>query len=127
MSNRFAAAQAWLSRMRQAHAVETMVYRRGEEAIEIEAWLGARANVADAERGVVLSEVSQVIGFAADQLVLGGAVARPQAGDVIERVAAGMTGRYRVTPTGDVTRGASEDCYQLDPHGIELAVFTIEQ
>jgi len=72
---------AWLNRQRVAHLSQCVVYRRGGEAVELAATLGATTvDVTDDTGATVRSPQTDFI-VSADALVLGGAPIVPKVGD----------------------------------------------
>ena len=79
--NMLSTGVAWLNRQRVAHLSQCVVYRRGGEAVQLAATLGATTvDVTDDTGATVRSPQTDFI-VSADALVLGGAVVTPRIGD----------------------------------------------
>lgn len=80
----------WLGGMRAEHLSRTVKYVRGAESVELSATLGStRYELTDDAGATVQAKATDFI-VAADELVLGGAVVKPQIGDRI-RLPAGAS------------------------------------
>jgi len=76
-------AVGWLGDMRNQHLSRTVTYVRGAESAELSATLGdTRYELTDDAGATVQAKAADFI-VAADALVLGGAVTKPQIGDRI--------------------------------------------
>lgn len=76
-------AVGWLGDMRSQHLSRTVTYVRGAESVELSATLGdTRYELTDDAGATVQAKATDFI-VAADELMLGGAVAKPQIGDRI--------------------------------------------
>ncbi len=83
-------AVGWLGDMRTQHLSRTVEYVRGPESVELSATLGStRYELTDDAGATVEAKATDFI-VAADELVLGGAVTKPQIGDRI-RLPAGAS------------------------------------
>ena len=76
-------AVSWLGDMRTRHLSRTVEYVRGAESVELSATLGStRYELTDDAGATVQAKATDFI-VAADELVLSGAVTKPQIGDRI--------------------------------------------
>ena len=81
-------AVGWLGDMRSQHLSRAVIYARGAESVELSATLGdTRYELTDDAGATVQAKATDFI-VAADELVLSGAVTKPQIGDRI-RLSAG--------------------------------------
>lgn len=119
MTNMLAWGASWLSDQLKQSAGESIIYRRGTDAIELVATIGATEYEADDGYGITVRLTSKDFLFEAAELILGGRVTVPQAGDVIDVQTCGGYERWEVMP---ITSGGQ--CYNLDPQGIRLRVHT---
>jgi len=73
----------WLGDMRSRHLSRAVTYTRGAESVELSATLGdTRYELSDEAGATVQAKATDFI-VAADELVLGGVVTKPQIGDRI--------------------------------------------
>lgn len=83
MPDMLESAVGWLGDMRSQHLSRTVTYVRGAESVELSATLGdTRYELTDDAGATVQAKATDFI-VAADELMLGGAVAKPQIGDRI--------------------------------------------
>ena len=85
-------ASAWLQGKRHDHAAQTVIYRRGALEICLRATIGRTEFTRDDEAGASIVAVSRDFLVRADDLMVDGAIGRPQAGDRI----------LESTPTGQI-------------------------
>jgi hypothetical protein len=83
-------AVGWLGDMRTQHLSRTVEYVRGAESVELSATLGSTRYELTDDAGATLEAKATDFIVAADELVLGGAAAKPQIGDRI-RLPAGAS------------------------------------
>jgi len=84
MGDLMAGRAAWLAAQRHAHMTETVTYRRGGDAVELAASRGhSDFEVAD-DYGIAIQVQTADFLVLADDLVLAGQAALPQASDCIE-------------------------------------------
>ena len=83
MPDMLESAVGWLGDMRSQHLSRTVTYARGAESVELSATLGdTRYELTDDAGATVQAKATDFI-VTADELVLGGAVTKPQIGDRI--------------------------------------------
>jgi len=90
-----------LDRTRRAHLSRTVVYRRGEDSVEISATIGSTAFDRTDEYGVVHRIESRDYLVAAADLMLGGEAVTPKAGDRITETGEARVHEYEVMSPGD--------------------------
>ena len=121
--NMLSTGVAWLNRQRVAHLSQRVVYRRGGEAVQLAATLGATTvDVTDDTGATVRSPQTDFI-VSADSLVLGGVVATPRIGDRIYVAAdTGKTLVYEVLslPDGRHYRPCDPDGRMLRIHAKQV-------
>ena len=100
MGNVLATASDWLARMRKAHAATAVVYRRGEDAIQIDVQKLSVNVELDRGDGVVIEAQRMDWVVAVEDLVFGGRKARPLEGDRIEHWMGSTKNIYEVMPLG---------------------------
>jgi hypothetical protein len=108
-----------LDRTRRAHLSRTVVYRRGDESVEIEATVGSTAFDRTDEYGVVYRIESRDYLVAAAALVLAGEAVTPKAGDRITE-----TGEARVHEYEVMSPGAAPAWRYSDPQRRTLRIHT---
>lgn len=101
MGDLLAKGSKMLDRTRRAHLSRTVVYRRGAESVEIEATVGSTEFDRTDEYGVVHRIESRDYLVAAADLVLGGDVVTPKAGDRITETGEARVHEYEVMSPGD--------------------------
>jgi hypothetical protein len=96
----FEVASAWLGAKRKVHLARPVTYRRGAEAVEVDATIGRSLFEAPDAYGVVVVTESRDFLIAAADLVLGGEPALPAAGDRVEELQDGNILTYEVMAPG---------------------------
>lgn len=100
---------------------ESIIYRRGTDAIELVATPHAANNMADAEYGIIIPENFMRFLLHRGDFIIQGTLNVPEVGDIIERTVGDYTKRYRVTvPPG------GQNCYRIDAQEEFLTVFAVE-
>jgi len=90
----------WLEGMRTAHASRLVVYVRGTDSVEVQATVGRTVFRLDKGYGVIERVEARDYLVLAVDLVLGGAVALPKAGDRIREVEGNKAFIYEVMAPG---------------------------
>jgi len=100
VGNVLANASDWLARMRKRHAATPVVYRRGQDAIQIDAQK-LSVNV-ELDRGDGITVEAQRMDWvvAVGDLVFGGRPVKPEEGDQIEHRIGSTKHTYEVMPLG---------------------------
>lgn len=117
MSNLMHSRAAFLAAQRHAHMTETVTYRRGSDAAELDASRGHSDLEAETDYGVVIEVQTADFLVRAEDLVLGGLVALPHEGDRIE--ADGKTFEVRAP-------GGQAPWRYADAHRLTLRIHTQE-
>jgi len=105
-------ASDWLWRMRKRHASVLVVYRRGDEAVQVDAQkVSVRVEV-DRGDGVTVEAQRMDWLVAAEDLVFGGKRVEPAEGDVVEHLVGSVKETYEVMPVG-----TESHCHRLGPYG----------
>ena len=100
MGNLLATASEWLAGMRKAHAASAITYRRGQDAIQIDAQKLSVNMELDRGDGVVVEAQRMDWIVAVDDLVLGGQKTEPAEGDEIEHTIGSTKYIYEVMSLG---------------------------
>jgi len=93
-------ASEWLAGMRKAHAAVPVAYRRGQQAIQIDAQKLSVNVELDRGDGVTVEAQRMDWIVAVDDLVLGGQKTEPAEGDQIEHTIGSTKCTYEVMPLG---------------------------
>ena len=112
MTNVLAKASEWLTRMRKAHAATPVVYRRGEDAIQIDVQKVSVNVELRRGDGVVIEAQRMDWVIAVEDLVFGGQQSKPAEGDRIEQQIGSTTHTYEVMPLG-----TDSHCRPIGPYG----------
>lgn len=108
-------ASAWLTEQRARFLSRQVVYGRGDDSVQIAATVGTTTFDVDDGYGVVQTWQSRDYLVAAADLILGGAVTKPQRGD-------------RITDNGkvyEVMTPGKEDVFKpSDQYGLTLRIHT---
>lgn len=111
----------WLSGQLTAHAAKPVIYRRGEEAVNVRATKQQTEFEID-RNGLVETFVSMDFSFDAGELVLSEGQTTPEPGDRLwEMLPSGTTVVYEV-----LEPGGDRQCYELDAHRTRLTVHSKE-
>lgn len=109
----------WLEGMRTAHASRLVVYVRGTDSVELPATVGKTVFRLDKGYGVIERVEARDYLVLAVDLVLGGAVALPKAGDRIRETEGDKAFVYEVMAPG------GEPCWRWsDPYRRTLRIHT---
>jgi len=100
VGNLLATASEWLMRMRKAHAATAITYRRGHDAIQIDAQKLSVNMELDRGDGVVVEAQRMDWIVAVQDLVFGGQKSEPVEGDQIEHWMGSTKYTYEVMPLG---------------------------
>ena len=110
-------ASAWLDGMRVKHASRTVTYQRASQSVGVAAGVGRTLFQVDNGSGVLETFESRDFLILTSDLVLGGAVVLPKAGDRIREGQGGATYVYEVLAPG------SEPCWRYsDPYRRTLRI-----
>jgi len=107
MRDMLADGARWLRGVVEEYAAQAIVYRRGTDALNLIAARGQSAHTATDEYGVTIEVTTADWLFDADRLVFGGAIVKPQPGDLIEVLTGGNVYAYTVLPPSSGQR-----CYR---------------
>jgi len=109
----------WLEGMRTAHASRPVVYVRGTDSVEVAATVGKTVFRLDKGYGVIERLEARDYLVSGADLVLGGALALPKAGDRIRETEGDKTFVYEVMAPG------GEPCWRWsDPYRRTLRIHT---
>lgn len=109
----------WLEDMRTAHASRPVVYVRGTDSVEVAATVGRTVFRLDKGYGVIERVEARDYLVSGADLVLGGAVALPKAGDRIREIDGDKAFVYEVMAPG------GEPCWRWsDPYRRTLRIHT---
>ena len=101
MSDMLEAANQWLAERLKAHASRPVIYRRGADAVTVQAIVGRTLlKLDDGYGGVRMEWTDRDFLIAADDLILGGQKTLPRRGDQIRETAASKTLVYEVLAPG---------------------------
>jgi len=92
----------WLEEQRTRFMTRQVVYQRGAESVQLPATVGRTVFQTVDEHGIVIRTESRDYLVLADDLVLGGTLALPKAGDWVREENGGMASIYEVmAPAGE--------------------------
>lgn len=112
---------AWLNGQLTQHAAKDVVYRRGEEAVNIRATKHQTEFEID-RNGMVETFIAMDFSFDAGELLLGAGQTTPEPGDRLwEMLPSGTTVVYEV-----MEPGGERQCFELDAHRTRLTVHSKE-
>ena len=112
MTDLLETASAWLDGMRTKHASRPVTYQRGQATAVVSAGIGRTTFQVDNGTGVVETFESRDFLILAADLVLGGQLTLPQAGDRIREQADGATYIYEVLAPGNAPAWRFSDPYR---------------
>jgi hypothetical protein len=110
---------AWLEGMRHKHASRPVIYQRGAESVMLNATVGRSVFQVVAADGMVEQVERRDYLVRAADLVLGGAVVLPQAGDRIRETTGAKVEVYEVMGAGQ-----EKHFRKSDPDGLTLRIHT---
>jgi len=120
-TNILAWASSWLQGKRHDHAAQTIIYRRGAQQVSLRATIGQTEFMRNDEAGASIMAVSRDFLVRADDLMVDGAIGRPQAGDrILESAPAGQI-IHEVAAPGDEPVWRWSDTWRLT-----LRIHTVE-
>lgn len=114
MSNRLERGSQRLAERLESRGSTAITYRRGSASVSLQATLGRQLlSVIDREGNTKVQRADRDFILPAADLILGGLVTTPKAGDLIDLETAAGVERYEVSPVG------SEAAWRYsDPHGV---------
>lgn len=129
MTNLLQRGVTWLGGQLKSSCGVTITYTRRTQSVTLTATAENHEYQIVDEEGFATSVVSRDYILHAAELIIGGAVIRPRAGDLIAETVAGLACTFEVTPLSGVVRrtnaGLSEGEYEpMDTDGTLLRVHT---
>lgn len=124
MSNLLERGAAWLAAKLKTSASRTVIYRRGDSYVEVQAVIGkTEFGEGETQDVVVTHRMRDYLVLTVD-LVINGQAVLPEMGDRIEETASGKVHKHEVlaSPSGEVFRYADPFRIQLRIHTKEIAV-----
>lgn len=112
MTDLLAAGAGWLRDQRKKHATRAVTYRRGADAVVVQATIGRTVCEQDDGTGIVVrSQVRDYLIDAAD-LILQNQLTLPERGDRVEETDGGQKFTYEVMPLGTESHWRYSDPYR---------------